>query len=65
MRSELDVVRLRHARGGLPAGAIGAIMVVSPTNPSAYLVEFCGPDVTDSVLIDLLEEDLEAGPSCR
>jgi hypothetical protein len=65
MRSEFDVVRLRHARGDLPAGALGTIMGVSPSNPSAYLVEFCGLDVTDSVLVDLLEEDLETGPSCR
>jgi hypothetical protein len=57
---EYDVVRLRRAlpEQGLPAGAIGAVVMVLD-DPPAYEVEFCDADGATLVLTRLAAADLE------
>lgn len=53
---ELDCVTLRTARAGLPAGALGTVLLADL--PGRYLVEFADDDGRTIDELDLPEADL-------
>jgi len=60
MRTEHEVVRLKNAVSGVPAGTIGTVMMASPGNQSTSLVEFPDPNGKEILLIAVHEDDLES-----
>ena len=60
MRTEHEVIRLRRAVSGIPAGGIGTIMMISPEDPSEYLIEFPDPEGKSILLVQVHESDLES-----
>ena len=59
MFSEYQVVKLREPRGGLPAGALGAIVMVYDSIPCGYDVEFTDSHGVTLALLTLGDDDLE------
>jgi hypothetical protein len=66
MRTELEVVRLKKDVSGIPAGAVGTVMIVQPENPK-MLIEFPDPAGKEILLIEVHEDDLEStiGPAAK
>jgi Domain of unknown function (DUF4926) len=60
MFSEYDVVKLKQPKAGLPAGAIGAIVMVYDSLPRGYDVEFTNAEGVTLALLTLGDDDLEA-----
>jgi hypothetical protein len=59
MRSEHDPVRLKNAVSGVPAGTVGAVMMVLPEDPAKVLIEFPDPTGKEFLWITVHEKDLE------
>jgi hypothetical protein len=59
MRTEHEVVRLKRAVSGIPAGTVGTVMIVMPENPT-MLIEFPDPAGEEILLIEVHEDDLES-----
>ena len=60
MHKEHDVVRLKCDVSGVPAGTVGAVMMILPEDPSINLVEFPDPQGREILLISVHENDLES-----
>ena len=60
MFSEYDVVKLKQSKGDLPAGAMGAIVMVYDSVPRGYDVEFTTAEGITLALLTLSDDDLEA-----
>ncbi len=60
MFSEYQVVRLKRPKEEIPAGAIGAIVMVYDSNPCGYDVEFTDPNGVTLALLTLGDDDLDA-----
>jgi hypothetical protein len=59
MLTEHQVVKLTHPIGRLKVGAVGAIMMVSASEPPAYLVEFTDAKGITLELLTLHDGDFE------
>jgi Domain of unknown function (DUF4926) len=63
MFDEYQVVQLRHATGGLAAGAVGTVVMVYTSPSPGYEVEFCDEDgFTTLALLTLHDDELVAAP---
>jgi hypothetical protein len=54
-----DVIRLKRRVEGIPAGAIGTVMMVSPDVPGKILVEFPEWNEEEITLVEINEADVE------
>ena len=65
MFDEYQVVRLKHSVQGIPAGTLGAVVMVYPGQPPGYEVEFCNGDGVTLAVITLHDEELIAAPDAE
>jgi hypothetical protein len=62
MFTEYQVVKLKRQQANLPAGALGAILMVYDSVPRGYDVEFTDCNGVTLALLTLRDDDLEAVP---
>ena len=65
MFDEYQVVRLKHSVEGVPAGTLGAVVMVYPGQPPGYEGEFCDGEGVTLALLTLRDKDLIAAPEAE